>query len=62
LLVFPGLSDAGRVRSSTQNTLSIKLTNNFHYDLSFWDNFDSGPPLHPKKNELGISSSLGWSF
>ena len=62
LLVFPGLSDAGRIRSSTQNTLSIKLTNNFHYDLSFWDNFDSRPLLNSKKNELGISSSLGWSF
>jgi putative salt-induced outer membrane protein YdiY len=62
LFVFPGFSDVGRVRTTTNNSLTIKLTNNFHFTFSFWDNFDSKPPLTAKRNELGLSSSIGWSF
>ena len=63
LLGFPGLSDTGRIRSSAKTTFSVKLVNNFHTDFSFWDNFDSHPPIGTaKKNELGISNSLGWTF
>jgi Protein of unknown function, DUF481 len=61
--VFPGLTDAGRVRTTTNNTLNIKLTNNFFFSVGFWDNFDSRPPqTTAKRNELGISSSIGWTF
>ena len=60
---FPGLSDTGRVRATTKTTFSVKLVNNFHTDFSFWDNFDSRPPISTsKKNELGITNSLGWTF
>jgi putative salt-induced outer membrane protein YdiY len=62
LFVFPGLSDAGRVRSTSKTTFTVKLSNNFHTNFSFWDNYDSRPPANAKKNELGISSGLGWSF
>jgi hypothetical protein len=62
LLVYPGLSDSGRVRTTTKTTFSMKLTNNFHTDFSFWDNYDSRPPTNAKGNELGISNSLGWTF
>jgi len=61
-LIFPGLTDSGRVRMSTNNSLTIKLRNNFHLDFIFWDNFDSRPPVTAKKNELGVSTGLGWSF
>jgi len=62
LLVFPGLSDFGRIRTTTNNSLVIKLTNNFHFTLSFWDNYDSRPPVTAKNNELGLSTGIGWSF
>jgi hypothetical protein len=62
LLVFPGLSDAGLVRVTTNNSLNIKLVNNFHLTFTFWDNFDSRPPVTAKRNELGVSSGIGWSF
>jgi Protein of unknown function, DUF481 len=62
LLVFPGLSDYGRIRTTTNNQLVIKLTNNFHFTFSFWDNYDSRPPVTAKNNELGLSSAIGWSF
>ncbi|HWO38226.1 MAG TPA: DUF481 domain-containing protein [Candidatus Acidoferrum sp.] len=61
-LVFPGLSDYGRVRFTTTNTLNVRLSNNFYWDFSFWDNFDSHPPLSAQKNATGLSTGLGWKF
>ena len=62
LLVYPGLTDAGRIRTTTKTTFSLKLVNNFHIDFSFMDNFDSSPPFNAKRNELGVSNTLGWTF
>jgi putative salt-induced outer membrane protein YdiY len=62
VLVYPGLTDAPRIRATTKTTFSLKLVNNFHLDFSFLDNFDSSPPFNAKRNELGISNTLGWTF
>jgi putative salt-induced outer membrane protein YdiY len=62
VLVFPGLSDFGRVRFTTNNTLSVKLVNNFYFNFTFWDNFDSRPPLNAQRNATGLSTGLGWKF
>jgi len=63
LLSFPGLSDTGRLRIGAKATFSVKLVNNFHTEFSFWDNFDSRPPISTaKRNELGLTNSLGWTF
>jgi hypothetical protein len=62
VFVFPGITDYGRVRLTSTNSLVIKLTNNFHFTFSFWDNYDSRPPSTAKNNELGLSSAIGWSF
>jgi len=62
LLIFPGMSDFGRVRLTTSDMFSVKLSNNFHLNFSFWDNFDSRPPLNAKKNATGLSTTLGWNF
>jgi putative salt-induced outer membrane protein YdiY len=62
LLVFPGASDFGRVRMTTNDTFSVKLSNNFHLNFTFWDNFDSRPPPNAKRNAQGLSTSLGWKF
>jgi putative salt-induced outer membrane protein YdiY len=61
-LVFPGLSDYGRVRFTSTNALNVKLSNNFYWNFTFWDNFDSHPPLSAQKNATGLSTGLGWSF
>ncbi|MFZ1009427.1 MAG: DUF481 domain-containing protein [Candidatus Sulfotelmatobacter sp.] len=62
VLVYPGLTDAPRLRATTKTTFSLKLANNFHIDFSFLDNFDSSPPFNAKRNELTISNTLGWTF
>jgi Protein of unknown function, DUF481 len=62
VLAFPGLTDSGRLRLTTNNSLTINLPNNFHWSFTLWDNFDSRPPATARKNELGISTGIGWSF
>jgi putative salt-induced outer membrane protein YdiY len=62
VLVYPGLTDAPRIRATTKTTFSLKLVNNFHLDFSILDNFDSSPPFNAKRNELTISNTLGWTF
>ena len=59
---FPGLTDSGRLRLTTNNSITVKLRNNFYLQFTFWDNFDSRPPATARKNELGTSSGIGWSF
>jgi hypothetical protein len=61
-LLFPGLSDPGRIRATPKLTFNMKLENNFYTNLSFWDNYDSHPPPNSKGNEFGISSGVGWTF
>src|SRR5277367_1009631 len=61
-LTFPGITDSGRVRFTTNNMFTVKLSNNFHLNFIFWDNFDSRPPLNAQKNATGLSTGLGWSF
>jgi len=61
--VFPGLTDAGRVRLKTNNALTIKLRNNFHLAFTLWDNFGQASRRpRPRRNELGVSTGIGWSF
>jgi hypothetical protein len=51
------------MRLTTNNELKIKLVNNFYFSVGFWDNYDSRPSVAiAKKNELDVSSSVGWSF
>jgi hypothetical protein len=61
-LLYPGFSDLGRVRATTKTSFSIKLPNNFNLTFSFWDNYDSRPPVTARKNEFGVSNSIGWTF
>lgn len=62
LLVFPSLTGPGRVRLSSQSNLQIDLVRNFSWNLQFYENVDSRPPVNAPKNDLGITTSLGWKF
>ena len=62
LFVYPSLTDPGRVRLSSQSNLQIELVRNFVWNLQFYENVDSRPPVNAPKNDLGITTSLGWKF
>lgn len=61
-LVFPGLSEPGRLRISSQSNLRIELARNFNWNFQLYENYDTQPPVNAPKNDLGLTTSLGWTF
>ena len=61
-LLFPSLSDPGRLRLSSQSNLRIELIRNFYWNVQFYENYDTRPPTNAPKNDLGLTTSLGWTF
>jgi hypothetical protein len=60
--VFPSLTDPGRVRLSTQSNVQLELIKNFFSSFQLYENFDSRPPINAPRNDLGITTSIGWKF
>jgi len=60
--LFPGLTDAGRVRVGSQSNLRIELVRNFFWNFQLYENYDSRPPVTAPRNDLGATASLGWTF
>lgn len=60
--LFPSLTDPGRVRFSSQSNLNIELVRNFYWSFQLYENYDSRPPVAAPKNDLGVTTSLGWKF
>jgi putative salt-induced outer membrane protein YdiY len=61
-LLFPSVSDPGRVRLSSQSNLRIELLRNFYWNFQLYENHDTRPPIDAPKNDLGITTSVGWTF
>ena len=62
LNVFPSVTDPGRFRLSTQSGLKFELVRNLYWSFRFYENYDSRPPVSAPKNDVGVTSSLGWKF
>lgn len=61
-LFFQSVSDPGRLRVSSQSNLRVELVRNFYWNLQLYENYDSRPPITAPKNDLGVTTSLGWTF
>ncbi|HZS56369.1 MAG TPA: DUF481 domain-containing protein [Bryobacteraceae bacterium] len=61
-LVYPGLSDFGRIRVDSKASIKYELIKNLYLNFSAYGNYDSRPPRPTSKSDFGASSSLGWSF
>jgi putative salt-induced outer membrane protein YdiY len=62
LISYPSLTTPGRVRLQTTSDLYIKVVKDLYWGFHLYENFDSKPPVSAKKNDLGISTSIGWKF
>jgi Protein of unknown function, DUF481 len=60
--LFPSLTTPGRMRMQTTSDLKIKIVGDLYWGFHFYENFDSKPPVRADKNDLSISTSLGWKF
>jgi len=62
LVVFPSFTTPGRIRTQLKSDLNIKLAKDFWWGFHVYENYDSKPPISAKKNDLGVSTSIGWKF
>jgi len=62
LIVYPSLTIPGRLRMQVTSDLSIEIVKDLVWGFHVYENFDSKPPIRADKNDLGISTSLGWKF
>ena len=60
--VFPSLTTPGRTRLQVTSDLRIKIVKDLWWGFHVYENFDSKPPVRADKNDLGVSTSLGWKF
>jgi hypothetical protein len=60
--VYPGLTTPGRVRMTLNQDIYFKFYRDFYVRASFYDNFDNRPVVGAPSNNLGFTSTVGWSF
>jgi len=60
--LFPTLTDPGRFRLSSQSNLRVELIRNFTWNLQLCENHDTRPQINAPKNDLGVTTSVGWTF
>ncbi len=61
-ILFPSLTTPGRMRMQATSDMRIKIAKDLYWGFHVYENFDSKPPVKADKNDLGVSTSLGWKF
>lgn len=59
---YPNLTNGGQYRFDTTTILSVKLTNKFSLNTSVIDLYLSNPPTGNEKNNITISTGIGYAF
>jgi hypothetical protein len=62
LLVYPSLTESGRVRVDFDISYRQDLFDDFYLRLSFYDQFDSQPPPGASDNDFGTTIAIGWDW
>ena len=62
VVVLPGISESGRVRTTTNASYYIRLFSDLSWNFSFYGNWDNQPPPTLSGSDYGTSSGLSWSF
>jgi hypothetical protein len=61
--IYPNLMTAGRYRVQANGKAKIEIVKNLYWSLSVYESYDSDPPSETsRKNDFGITTSIGWSF
>jgi hypothetical protein len=63
LMIYPGITDWGRVRIDFDTRVSYELIKDFFLTLSLFERYDSRPPSETAaKSDFGTTLSISWSF
>lgn len=60
--LYPSLTSPGRIRMTLNQDVYYKFLGDFYIRMSFYDNYDNQPVVGAPSNNLGGSTSIGWSF
>jgi hypothetical protein len=60
--VFPGITEAGRLRINSNISLRNEIIESLFWDLSFYSTFDNRPPEGASSEDYGVVTSIGASF
>ena len=62
-IIYPGISDWGRIRMDFQLYTKIEIFKDFNVGLSFYDLYDNRPSsTAASKNDFGINLTVGYEF
>lgn len=62
LWLYPSLTSPGRLRLTFNQDIYYKFLHDFYVRISFYDNYDNQPVVGAPANNLGGSTTVGWSF
>jgi len=62
VLIFPSLSDPGRVRIDTNFYWKWDIVRDLYWKISLTNNYDNRPPPNGINNNLSVTLTVGWSF
>ena len=62
LLVYPSLTESGRVRVDFDISYRQDLFGDFYLRFSFYDQYDSKPPPGASDNDFGTTIAVGWDW
>jgi hypothetical protein len=60
--LYPSLTSPGRLRMTFNQDVYYKFLGDFYIRMSFYDNYDNQPVVGAPPNNLGGSTTVGWSF
>ncbi len=61
--LYPSLTSWGRVRMEFDGRLSREVVKDFTVGFSIYDSYDSRPPTEgARRNDVGLSLTIGWTF
>jgi hypothetical protein len=62
-VLFPNLTTLGRIRLELDSKLRRELVGDLTWNVTLFNSFDSEPPSEDaRRNDFGVSTSLGWTF
>ncbi len=62
LVTYINVAGRKRVRAELQSAWRQEFLADFYWSLNFFESFDSDPPPEEKRNDFGVSFSVGWKF
>ena len=60
--VYPNLSNWGRARFDFDADMKWELISDLFFNVGYFHNFDSDPPVDVSNHDYGVTTSVGWSF